>query len=265
MATNTTTTKADKLAERYKRTIDRANDREAKAEADRIAAEKLAAAIEAEQAKKAEREAAEAAEQAEAERVDELVDKGREILAEVTEAEGVSLVVNVVRMWNVGEAIMSAGLSAKGFAERSMIRKAGDVAEQAGEDRAEAEQAEAERIAEAKAEAKAKAKAEGKTGQWQPRFLSEANDAANIRKRYATEAEARVAAEGWAISTDPACRSKSVRSFAKGESVAKGKRKGDPMTAKAAAALFAKACEREGLTEDQAMELIAEAMASIAE
>lgn len=268
MATTTTTTKAskaDKLAERYKRTIDRANDREAKAEADRIAAEKLAAAIEAEQAKKAEREAAEAAEAAEAERVDELVDKGREILAEVTEAEGVALVKNVARMWNVGDAIMSAGLSAKGFAERSMIRKAGDVAEQAGEDRAEAEQAEADRIVEAKAEVKAKAKAEGKSGQWQPRFLSEHTDAANIRKRYGTEAEAKAAAEAWSISTEPEHRSKSVRSFAKGESVGKGKGKGAPMSAKDAARLFAQAVAREGLTDEQAMDLIAEAMASVAE
>jgi len=168
-------------------------------------------------------------------------------------------------MWNVGDAIMSAGLSAKGFAERSMWRKAGDVAEQAGDDRDEAERAEMVRIDEAKADVKAKAKAEGKSGQWQPRFLSEATDAANIRKRYATEAEAKDAAEAWSISTEPEHRSKSVRSFAKGESIGKSKAKGDPMTAKAAAGLFAKACEREGLTEEQAMDLIAEAMASIAE
>lgn len=265
MATNTTTTKADKLAERYKRTIDRATEREAKAEADRIAAEKLAAAMEAEQAKEAERQAKAAAEQAEAERIVGLVDKGREILAEVTEAEGVALVVNVVRMWNVGDAIMSSGLSAKGFAERSMWRKAGDVAVAAGEDRDAAERAEMVRIEEAKAEVKAKAKAEGKTTQWQPRFLSEHTDAANIRKRYATEAEARVAAEGWAISTDPECRSKSVRSFAKGESVGKGKGRGEPMSAKDAARLFAEAVVREGLTDEQADAMIAEAMANAAE
>jgi len=266
MPTNTTTTtKADQLAERAKRTEAKAAEAKARAEAQAAKAAKAQAAAEAEREKAAEREIAKAAEQAEAERVMGLVDKGREILAEVTEAEGVALVKNVARMWNVGDAIMSAGLSAKGFAERSMWRKAGDVAEQAGDDRDEAERAEMVRIDEAKADVKAKAKAEGKSGQWQPRFLSEATDAANIRKRYATEAEAKDAAEAWSISTEPEHRSKSVRSFAKGESIGKSKAKGDPMTAKAAARLFAQAVAREGLTEDQAMDLIAEAMASIAE
>lgn len=264
-STTTEPTKADKLAARAAKRSDdaaKAEAAKAKAEAD---AEKLAKAAEAERAKAAEREIAEAAERAEAERVIGLVDKGREILAEVVEAEGVALVVNVARMWNVGDTIVSAGLSAKAFAERSMWRKAGDAAVKAGEDREAAEAAEMVRIDEAKAEIKAKAKAEGKTTQWQPRFLSEATDAANIRKRYGTEAEAKAAAEAWAISTDPEHRSKSIRSFAKGESVGKSKGKGDPMTAKDAARLFAKAAAREGLTDEQAMDLIAEAMASAAE
>ena len=268
MSTKSTATepsKAEKLEARAAKRSAAAAKAEAakvKAEAD---AEKLAKAAEAEKAKAAEREIAEAAERAEAERVIGLVDKGREILAEVMEAEGVALVTNVVRMWNVGDAIMSSGLSAKGFAERSMWRRAGDAAEREGEDRDEAERAEMVRIDEAKAEVKARNKAEGKTGQWQPRFLSEHNDAANIRKRYGTEAEAKAAAEEWAVSTDPAHRSKSIRSFAKGESVGGSKGKGDPMTAKDAARLFAQAVVRDGLTDEQAMDLIAEAMANAAE
>jgi len=258
-STTTEPTKADKLAARAaKRTADaaKAEAAKAKAEAD---AEKLTKAAEAEAAKRAEREIAEAAKDAEIGRIARLVDEGRKILGEVMGAEADALPGNVARMWNVGDIVASSGLSAKAFAELAMVRKAGDAADFRGEDRAEAEQAERDRIA----EVKALRKADGK--QWQPQFLSEHNDAANIRKAYTTEVHAKDAAEAWAISTDPEHKSKSVRSFAKGQNVNKAKRKGDPMTAKAAARLFAKAVAAEGLSDEQAMDLIAEAMASIAE
>lgn len=242
MATNTTTTeptKADKLAERYKRTIDRANDREAKAEADRIAAEKLAAAIEAEQAKKAEREAAEAAEQAEAERQAKATDEATGELAEIVAAETRGLVGAVKHAWKLGEVVISAGLKARPVAIAAM----GDEA-----------------WADLKAK-HAKAKGEGKVkGQAQPRNLSKVNDSVNIRKRFATEAEAVQAARDW-VGDDP--KSVSLRSFAKGESV--NKPTGAPMSARDAARLFAKAVARDGLTDEQAMDLIAEAMANVAE
>ena len=259
--TNTTTkaTPAEKLAERAKRTEAKAAEAKARAEAQAEKAAKAQAAAEAAEAKRAEREAAEAAKDAEIGRIARLVDEGRKILGEVMNAEADALPGNVARMWNVGDLVASSGLSAKAFAELAMIRKAGDAADFRGEDRAEAEQAERDRIAEAKAERKADGK------QWQPQFLSEHNDAANIRKAHTTEVHAKDAAEAWAISTDPAHSSKSVRSFAKGESVNTAKRKGDPMTAKAAAALFAKAAAREGLTEDQAWALISEAMENVAE
>jgi len=236
MSTKTTkATKADQLAERAKRTAERATERQARAEAERAKAEKLAAAAEAEAAKQAEREIAEAAKQAEADRVADLLAKATVALGDLIATEAAGLVSSVVAAWRLGEHVGQAGLKARPAAILMMDDD--------------------EWLATCEA-----AKAESK--QAQPRHLSKVNDSVNVRKAYATAEAAEQAAREW-MATDPA--SVSLRSFVKGENVNKGKAKGDPMTAKAAAGLFAKACEREGLTEDQAMELIAEAMASIAE
>jgi len=243
MATNTTTqTKADKLAERAKRTAERATERQAKAEAERVKAEKLAAAAEAEAVKQAEREIAEAAKQAEAERQAEAVKQATENLAEVVKAEGDGLVGAVIAAWHLGDTVATADLKARPVAIAAM-----------GSEAWEALQAE---------HAKAFADGRVRSKQAQPRNLSKVNDSVNVRKAYGTVELAEQAAREW-LATDPA--SVSLRSFAKGESVNKGKRRGAPMTAKDAARLFAKAVVGEGLTEEQAMDLIAEAMANVAE
>lgn len=241
-STITEPTKADKLAERAKRTAERATERQAKAEAERVKAEKLAAAAEAEAAKQAEREAAEAVKRAEAERQAEATEQATENLAEVVKAEGDGLVSTVIAAWHLGDTVATADLKARPVAIAAM-----------GEEAWQELQAE---HAEAFAEGRVKSK------QAQPRNLSKVNDSVNVRKVYGTVGLAEQAARDW-LATDPA--SVSLRSFAKGESVNKAKGKGDPMTAKAAAGLFAKAVAREGLTEEQAMDLIAEAMASVAE
>lgn len=239
MAQNNTTTteptKADKLAERAKRTAERATERQAKAEAERVKAEKLAAAAEAEAIKQAEREAAKAAKAAEAERHQQDTKAATEALVLLAATETAGLVTSVEKAWRLGEVIISAGLKARPVAIAAM-----PVADW------EAKQAEA--------------KAKGK--QAQPDYLSKVNDSVNVRKRFATEAEAISAAGEWALANP---KNVSLRAFATGENVNKPKRKGDPMSAKAAARLFAQAVARDGLTGEQAMDLIAEAMASAAE
>jgi len=82
-----------------------------------------------------------------------------------------------------------------------------------------------------------------------------------VRKAYDSAEDAEAAAEAWAKANP---KNVSLRAFANGKAP-KAKGKGDPMTAKAAARLFAQAVAREGLSDEQAMDLIAEAMASIAE
>lgn len=228
---------ADKLEERVKRVRAKAADRQAKDAAD---IEKLEAAAEAEKAKQAAKAAAEAAKAAEAERLAEATGEASKGVAEVVGAEAEGLVTTVGAAWRLGEVIVSADLKARPVAIVAM----GAEAWQAHQDE------------------HAKAKAEGKVkGQAQPKNLSKVNDSVNVRKAYGSEAEAVQAARDW-LATDPS--SVSLRSFAKGESVNKGKRKGAPMSARDAARLFATAVAREGLTEEQAMDLIAEAMASIA-
>ena len=266
--TTTKATPAEKLAERAKRTEAKAAEAKARAEAQAEKAAKAQAAAEQAEAKRAEREAAEAAKAAEADRVAGLVRAGVDHLLKADGAERAGLVVTVGHYWNLGDSIRQTGMSAKAFAEQAMVVR-GDtfpVLDELGlqvEDPETGEGLVLRVTAEWIALAKAAAKAAGE--QWQPAYLSKHNDALTICNRYADEAEAVDAAEAWAISTDPEHRSKSVRSFAKGESVNKAKKKGDPMTAKAAARLFAKAVATEGLTEDQAWALISEALESVAE
>lgn len=231
---NTTTTKADQLAERAKRTEAKAAEAKARAEAQAEKAAKAKAAAEAAEAKRAEREIAEAAKAAEAARQFEATGLAAEGLAAVVKAETTGLVSTVKAAWHLGDVIDSAGLKARPVAIAAMDPEAWQAAE-------------------------AKAKAEGK--QAQPRFLSKVNDSLNIRREYATAEDAEAAAEVWA---DENPKNVSLRAFANGKAP-KAKAQGDPMTAKAAARLFAKAVAREGLSEDEAMDLIAEAMASIAE
>jgi len=231
----TTTTKADQLAERAKRTEAKAAEAKARAEAQAEKAAKAQAAAEQAAAKAAEREIAEAAKQAEAERQAEATKQATEGLAAVVSAETAGLMSSVSAAWHLGDVIISAGLKARPVAIAAMDPEEWQAAE-------------------------AEAKAGGK--QAQPRYLSKVNDSVNVRKQYPTLEAAEEAARWW-LAGAPA--SVSLRSFAKGEDVNKGKRKGDPMTAKAAARLFAQAVAREGLTEDQAVHLIAEAMENVAE
>ena len=239
MAQNNTTTikptPAEKLAERAKRTEAKAAEAKARAEAQAEKAAKAQAAAEQAEAKRAEREAAEAAKQAEADRIAEATGEAKDALYLLAGRESAGLVSTVEAAWLLGDVIVTADLKARPVAIAAMGEQAWQAAE-------------------------AEAKENGK--QAQPRYLSKVNDSINVRKQYATVDEAISAAGQWAIDNPD---SMSLRAFAKGESVNKAKKKGDPMTAKAAAALFAKAAAREGLTEDQAWALISEAMASIAE
>ena len=155
-------------------------------------------------------------------------------LADVVGAETGGLVATVGAAWRLGDVIDSAGLKARPVAIAAMDPEAWQAAE-------------------------AKAKADGK--QAQPEYLSKVNDSVNIRKRYDTVEAAKDAAKAWAKANP---KNVSLRAFANGKAP-KAKAQGDPMTAKAAARLFAKAVAREGLSDEQAMDLIAEAMASIAE
>lgn len=233
---STKVTKAEQLAERAKRTEAKASEAQARAEAERAKAEKLAAAAEAEAAKQAEREIAEAAKQAEADRVADHLMNGWGALCRLMTAEGEGLIAAVGEAWVLGHNLAEAGVSAR----KAAIHFMGEANW---------------------AEKKANAKAEGKA-QVQPEYLSKCNDAVNLVGQYPDYDQALQAARDW-LATDPA--SVSLRSFVKGENVNKAKRKGDPMTAKAAAGLFAKACEREGLSEDQAWALISEALENVAE
>ena len=239
---NTTTTKADQLAERAKRTEAKAAEAKARAEAQAEKAAKAQAAAEQAAAKAAEREIAEAAKQAEAERQAEATGQAAEGLADVVKAETAGLVATVGAAWHLGDVIVSAGLKARPVAIAAM----GVEAWQAHQDE----------------HAKAFAEGKVKSEQAQPEYLSKVNDSVNVRKQYATAEDAEAAARAWAKANP---KSVSLRSFAKGENVNKAKAKGDPMTAKAAARLFAQAVAREGLTEDQAWALISEAMENVAE
>ncbi len=234
MSTNTTTTKADQLAERAKRTEAKAAEAQARAEAQAAKAAKAQAAAEAEREKAAEREIAEAAKQAEADRIAQATGEAKDALYLLAGTESAGLVSTVKAAWHLGDVIVTADLKARPVAIAAM----GDEAWQAAE---------------------AEAKANGK--QAQPRYLSKVNDSINVRKQYATVDEAISAAGQWSIDNP---ESMSLRAFANGKAP-KAKAKGDPMTAKAAARLFAQAVAREGLSDEQAMDLIAEAMASIAE
>ena len=230
----TTTTKADQLAERAKRTEAKAAEAKARAEAQAEKAAKAQAAAEQAAVKAAEREIAEAAKAAEAERMAEATGQAAKGLADVVGAETGGLVATVGAAWRLGDVIDSAGLKARPVAIAAMDPEAWQAAE-------------------------AKAKADGK--QAQPEYLSKVNDSVNVRKQYATAEDAEDAAEAWAKANP---KNVSLRAFANGKAP-KAKAQGDPMTAKAAARLFAKAVAREGLSDEQAMDLIAEAMASIAE
>lgn len=233
---NTTTTKADQLAERAKRTEARAAEAKARAEAQAEKAAKAQAAAEAAAAKAAEREIAEAAKRAEAMRIEDDTKAAADALVALAGTEVAGLAASAEAAWNLGEIILSAGLKARPVAIATMDPDVWRAAE-------------------------AEAKANGR--QAQPRYLSKVNDSVNVRKAYATAEEAKEAAEVWAEENP---KSVSLRAFANGKAPkAKGKGKGDPMTAKAAARLFAKAVATEGLSDDEAMDLIAEAMASIAE
>lgn len=235
--TNTTTkvTPAEKLAERAKRTEAKAAEARARAEAQAEKAAKAQAAAEQAEIKAAEREIAEAAKRAEAERVEEHLMTGWGALCRLLEAEAEGLVQAVAEAWTLGYHLAEAGVKARPAAISYMGAMEWD-------------------------EVKAKAEAEGK--QAQPRYLSKVNDSVNVHKQYPTFDAAVDAAREWAAGEPASC---SLRSFVKGESVNKAKKKGDPMTAKAAAALFAKAAARDGLTEDQAWALISEAMENVAE
>jgi len=232
---NTTTTKADQLAERAKRTEAKAAEAKARAEAQAEKAAKAQAAAEQAAAKAAEREIAEAAKQAEAERVQEHMTTGWGALCRLLEAEGEGLVNAVAEAWTLGYHLAEAGVKARPAAISFTGAMEWD-------------------------EIKAKAEAEGK--QAQPRYLSKVNDSVNVHKQYPTYEAAIDAAREWVAGEPASC---SLRSFVKGENVNKAKAKGDPMTAKAAARLFAQAVAREGLTEDQAWALISEAMENVAE